>query len=119
MPVPARRSRLQFLVGCIGLVLVAAAVLLATVTAGKEWVPPLELSVAHDPSGQSVATVTWGSTVRTDGQLEIVAGSSVLWSSPVPRDPGTQSLALPSGILRPGTRVVLVSNGQPLREVDG
>jgi hypothetical protein len=115
----ARRSRAQIVLGCVGVVLVAIGVLLATVTARKEWTPPLQLSIVHGKAGQSVATVGWGSTGPVVAQLEVVADGRVLWSSELSRNAAAQNIILPSSLLGPTSHVVVVSKGHTLREVDG
>ena len=115
----ARRSRVQIVMGCIGLVLVALGVLFATVSARRELVPPLELSIVHDPAGQSVATVEWGSTAPLIAQFQIVAAGRVLWSSALSPNAAPQYFILPSSLLGPTSHVVVVSQGTTLREVGG
>ncbi len=119
VPTQAGRSRSQILLGCIGLVLLATGALLATVTARKEWNPPLELSVIQGQVSQPVANVNWGSTGPMVAQLEVVAEGKVLWSSPLSRNAVVQSIILPTGLLGAGSRVLLVSKGHTLRRVDG
>ncbi len=114
----SRRSRAQIVLGCVGLILVATGVLLATVTARKEWTPPLELSVTHEHDGQSVATVNWGSTGPIAAQLDIVAEGKVLWSSPLDRSGAVQSVILPRGLLTPDSLLIVASGGHTLRGVD-
>ena len=118
-PRRSRRSRSQIVLGCIGLALVAAGVLLASVTARKEWVPPLELSVIHEQDGQSVANVNWGSTGPLAAQLDIVAEGKVLWSAPLSQNDAVQNVPLPSSTLGPRSRVIVVSRGHTVRGVDG
>jgi hypothetical protein len=119
VPRQGRRSRSQIVLGCIGLVLLATGVLLATVTARREWAPPLELSVIHEQDGQSVAKLNWGSTGPIVAQLEVVAEGRVQWSSPLSRNAAAQNVILPSSLLGPQSRVIVVSKGHTLRGVDG
>ena len=56
-PRASRRSRIQIVLGCIGLALLAIGAFLATATARKEWTPPLELSVIQGRAGQPVADI--------------------------------------------------------------
>jgi hypothetical protein len=118
-PRPVRRSRTQIVLGCIGLALLAIGAVLATVTARKEWTPPLELSVTQGPAGQPVADVNFGSKRPTDARLEVVGEGRVLWSSPLTGSGAAQNVVLPASLLDPKSRVVLVSGGHTLREVDG
>ncbi len=117
-PRQSRRSRSQIVLGCIGLVLVATGVLLGTLTAREEWAPPLKLSVIHEQDGQSVAKVNWGSTGPIAAQLDIVAQGQILWSFPLARS-AAQNVTLPSSLLGPESRVIVVSGGHTLRRVDG
>ncbi len=119
VPGTARRSRSQVVLGCIGLVLFATGILLAAVTAGKEWEPPVELSVVHDQAGRLFASVEFGSTGPTALRLEVVAHGKVLWSFPLARHAAAQRVILPSRLLGPKSRVVVVSKGHTLREASG
>ncbi len=119
VPGPRPRWRHQMALGFVGIALVAAAVLVAALSARTEWAPPLELSVVRGQAGQSVATVNWGSTRPAAAELEIVTGGRVQWSSPLPRGAGAQSLVLPGDLLGPGSQVAVAAKGRTLREVDG
>jgi hypothetical protein len=107
------------MLGCVGVVLVAAGVLLATVKAEPEWVPPLELSVVQGHAGHTVASVQLGSAGPIAAQLVIVADERLLWSTSLSRETGRQNVVLPSRLLLPGSLVLVESHGQSLREVDG
>ena len=119
LPRQGRRWRSQFVLGCIGLVLLATGVLLAAVMARKELAPPLQLSVLHEPAGRSVANVQWGSTGPIRAQLEVVVAGKVLWSVPLSRNAAAQDVTLPRSLLGPKSRVIVASKGRTLRRVDG
>lgn len=118
-PRASRRSRLQIVLGCIGLALLAIGAFSATATARKEWTPPLELSVTQGPAGQPVADVNFGSEGPIVARVEVVARGRVLWSSPLLRNTAAQSVILPTSLLAPSSRVRLVSSGHTLRQVGG
>lgn len=115
----AHRRRPQVLLGCIGLVLVAAGLLAATLTARKEWTPPLEVSVIRGHAGQSVADVQLGSAGPIVADLEVTGEKKVLWSYPLSPTTALQTVDLPGSLLRPGSQVAVVSKGHTLRWVDG
>ncbi len=119
VPRRAGHSRSQVVLGCIGLALLTIGAFSATATARKEWTPPVELSVTHGSAGQPVAEVDFGSKGPITARLEVVTEGRILWSSPLSRNAATQNVVLPAGLLDPQSRVLLVSSGQTLREVDG
>ena len=114
-----RRSRSQMALGCVGVVLVALGVSLATVTAVKEWTPPPELSVMYGPTGQAVADVQLGTAGPIPTGIEITNGGKAVWLKLLTKETGPQTLNLPARFVHPGSRVLLVSSGRTLREVDG
>jgi hypothetical protein len=118
VPERSRRARSQLALGCAGLALFAIGASFATVTARKEWIPPPELSVIHEPAGQFVAGVTLGSAGPVAARVEVVSAGKVLWSAPLSRRTAAQSVVLPAGQLPSGSHVLLVSSGHTLREVD-
>jgi hypothetical protein len=117
-PRPARRSRSQVLLGSLGLALFALGATLATVPSLKEWTPPPQLSVATSPAGLSVAEVELGSAGPIAATLEVRTGGRTVWRSSLAQTTAAQRVDLPTGLLRKGSRVALVTGGHRLREVD-
>ncbi len=120
-PAPSRtsRSRIQLLLGCVGLALFALGATVATVAALPAWTPPPELSIATSATGHSVADVQLGSAGPITAGLEIRTGGKTVWRSSLARTTAAQSVDLPDSTLRNGSRVLLVSGGRTLRRVDG
>ncbi len=114
-----RRSRPQVVLGCVGLALFALGATLATRAALKDWTPPPELSIATSANGHSVATVQLGSAGPIDARLEISTGGKTVWRSSLARTTAAQSIDLPASTIGNGSRVLLVTDGHTLRQVDG
>jgi DNA helicase-2/ATP-dependent DNA helicase PcrA len=115
---PTRRSRSQVLLGCLGLALFGLGATLATVPSLKEWTPPPQLSVATSPAGRSVAEVELGSAGPVAATLEVRTGGRTVWRSSLAQTTAAQRVDLPTGLLRKGSRVALVTGGHRLRAVD-
>jgi hypothetical protein len=118
-PRPTRRSRSQVLLGSLGLALFALGATLATVASLNEWTPPPQLSVATSPAGRSVAEVELGSAGPVAATLEVRTGGHAVWRSSLAQTTAAQRVGLPTGLLRKGSRVVLVIGGHGLRVIDG
>jgi len=118
-PSRTRRSRSQVVLGCLGLALFALGASLATVTSLKEWTPPPELSIVSGVAGRPAAEVQLGSAGPVAAGLEVTSGGRTVWRSRLARTTAAQSVDLPSRLLHNGSRVLLVSGGHTLREVDG
>ena len=114
---PTRRSRSQVLLGSLGLALFALGATLATVASLNEWTPPPQLSVATSPAGLSVAEVELGSAGPIAATLEVRTGGRTVWRSSLAKTTAAQRVDLPTGLLRRGSRVVLVTGGHSLRRV--
>jgi hypothetical protein len=118
VPSPPRPWRSQIALGCAGLLLMGLGASLATVTARNEWVPPPELSLTHE-GGRPVAAVDLGSGWSIPARLDVINNGIVVWSAPLPRSGGQQTVLIPAGLLHPASQVRLVSSGYSTREVDG
>ena len=79
VPRQAGCSRTQVVLGCIGVALFAIGVLMATLTARREWATPLEMPVAHQLAGPSVATEKPGSTGPGGAGLEVDSEGGISW----------------------------------------
>ena len=112
------RARSQFVLGCVGLALFAAGASFAVTAAQKEWVPPPELSIELG-QGQPIASVDLGTAAGVPAHLAVVMRGQALWSALLSSSSGTQNVALPAGVLRPGSHVLLVANGRIIRSVYG
>jgi hypothetical protein len=118
-PRPTRRSRSQVLLGSLGLALFALGATLATVASLNEWTPPPQLSVATSPAGLSVAEVQLGSAGPIPATLQLRTSGRTVWRSSLAQTTAAQRVDLPTGLLRKGSRVVLVAGGHELRAVAG
>jgi hypothetical protein len=118
-PRPTVRSRSQVLLGSLGLALFALGATLATVAALNEWTPPPQLSVATSPAGRSVAEVELGAAGPVAATLEVRTGGHAVWRSSLAQTTAPQRVGLPTGLLRGGSRVALVTGGHSLRVIDG
>jgi hypothetical protein len=116
---PTRRSRSQVLLGSLGLALFALGATLATVASLNEWTPPPQLSVATSRAGLSVAEVQLGSAGPIPTTLQLRTGGRTVWRSSLAQTTTAQRVDLPTGLLRKGSRVVLVAGGHELRAVAG
>ncbi len=139
IPAPSRtrRARSQVFLGGLGLLLFALGASLATVASLKEWTPPPELSVTTEPPAlsiiggppalsavnrtlvRSVADVQLGSAGPIAASIEVTRGGRSVWQSRLAQTTAAQSVDLPADVLHQGSRVLLVSGGHTLREVDG
>jgi hypothetical protein len=117
-PGRTHRARSQFVLGCVGLALVAVGASFAVAAAQEEWVPPPELSIAVG-QGQAVASVDLGTAAPISARLAVVTRGRVLWSVPLSSNSGTQNVVLPADVLHPGSHVLLVANGRTIRNVYG
>jgi type IV secretory pathway protease TraF len=117
----AHRARSQFVLGCVGLALFAAGVSVTVAAAQEEWVPPPELSIAmgHGQVQRPVANVDLGTAAPISAHLEVVTRGRALWSAPLSSNNGTQDVVLPSDVLQPPSRVLLVAGGRIIRSVGG
>lgn len=114
------RLRRQFLLGCVGLALFAAGASFAVAAAQAEWTPPAELSIAHQGQvGRPVASVNLGTAAPIPAHLAVVTRGHVVWSVSLSSSRATQTVALPSDLLKPGSRVLLVAGGRTIRSVYG
>ncbi len=118
-PMANRRLRAQVALGCAGLALLGLGASLAIVSARREWVPPPELSLTARPGGTQVAGVQLGSAGPVASRLDLKTGSQVLWSAPLAAVSGPQDIVVPGQAGHPGSRLVLVVGGHPLRQVGG
>jgi hypothetical protein len=114
-----RRPRSQVVLGCLGLVLFALGASLATVTSLKEWTSPPELSVVSGTTGRSVAEVQLGSAGPIATGIEVTRSGRRVWQTRLAPTTAAQSVDLPARLLHRGSRLLLVSGGHTLREVDG
>jgi hypothetical protein len=118
-PGRTHRARSQFVLGCIGLALVAIGASAAVAAAQEEWVPPPELSIEVGQGQAPVASVDLGSAAPISAALKVVTRGRVLWSVPLSSTSAAQNVVLPADALHPGSRVLLVAGGRTLRSVDG
>jgi hypothetical protein len=120
-PGRTHRPRSQFVLGCIGLALIAGGASIAVAAAQKEWVPPPELSieVRHGQVERPVASVDLGTAAPISAHLAVVTRGQVLWSIPLSSNSGTQNVVLPADVLHPGSQVLLIADGRTIRNVYG
>jgi len=120
-PGRTHRARSQFVLGCLGLALIAAGASVAVTAAQREWVPPPELSieVGQGQVERPTVSVDLGTAAPVSAHLEAVTGGRVLWSAPLSPNSATQNAVLPAGVLRPGSHVLLVAGGRTIRSVYG
>ena len=116
-PDHARPGRLQLVLGCAGVLLVAAGAAVAVAAARQEWMPPPEISI--EAGQRPAASVDLGTAARVTAHLAVVTGGRVLWSAPLAPTDLTQTVALPADALRAGAQVVLASGGRTIRNVSG
>jgi hypothetical protein len=118
-PGRTHRARSQFVLGAVGLALVAVGASFAVAAAREEWVPPPELSIAVGQGERPVASVDLGAAAPISAHLAVVARGRVLWSAPLSSDSATQNVVLPSDLLHPGSHVLLVAGERAIRSVYG
>jgi hypothetical protein len=111
------RARAQLALGCAGLALCAAGASVTVAAARREWVPPPELSI--EAGQQPVAVVDLGTGAPVPAHLAVVTGGRVLWTAPLSSGRAPQNVVLPGGVLRPGSRVLLIAGGRTIRSVSG
>jgi hypothetical protein len=120
-PGRTHRARSQFVLGCLGLALIAAGASVAVAAAQKEWVPPPELSieVGQGQVERPAVSVDLGTAAPVPAHLEVVTSGRVLWSAPLSPNSAPQNAVLPAGVLHPGSQVLLVAGGRTIRTVYG
>ncbi len=118
-PGRTHRARSQFVLGCVGLALVAVGASVAVAAAQEEWVPPPELSIEVGQGQGPVVSVDLGTAAPISADLVVVTAGQVLLSAPLSSNSATQNVVLPADVLHPGSHVLLVAGGRTIRSVYG
>jgi hypothetical protein len=113
-PVDAcRLSKRQRVYTAAGIVLVVVGVLLATVTARKEWQPPDQLALKVGLSGQEVVTAQLA-TASTGAYLVVVDPHQLFVLRQLQATTLAQTVVVPDSIARGSYKVLLIAPGSSL-----
>jgi hypothetical protein len=116
-PSHRRSRRTQVVLGCAGLAFFVGGATIATAAARRDQVPPPELSIGVGPVGQAVANVNLGTAVPASALLEVATFGKVVWSTPLSSSSTTQTVTVPPDLDHPGSFLILVVGGEPVRLV--